>query len=61
MPRLNIQSSPDAKEDIRLQTSWYDGNAGADIAERYVSSFMETADSLSKQPDLGRICHFRSR
>lgn len=61
MPSLSIQSSPNATEDIRLQTIWYDENAGRDIAERYVSSFMETADSLSKQPDLGRMCHFRSR
>ena len=61
MPGLNIQRSPDATEDIRLQTIWYDEHAGKEIAERYVSSFMETAFSLGKQPDLGRICHFRSR
>jgi plasmid stabilization system protein ParE len=61
MPSLSIQSSPNATEDIRLQTIWYDQHAGRDIAERYVSSFMRTADSLRKQPDLGRICHFRSR
>jgi toxin ParE1/3/4 len=61
MPSLKIESSNEAKEDIRLQTVWYDEQAGSDIAERYVTAFMSTAHSLSRQPDLGRLCHFRSR
>ena len=61
MPSLKIESSNEAKEDIRLQTVWYDEQAGSDIAERYVTAFMSTAHSLSRQPDLGRLCHFRVR
>lgn len=59
MRRLNIEQSEEATEDLRPQSIWYDVNAGQDVAERYLSSFVETAQQLAQQPDLGRKRHFR--
>lgn len=59
MFELIIQQSDDATEDLRLQSTWYDVNAGKDIAERYLSAFVESAHQLARHPDLGRKLHFR--
>ena len=61
MPSLIIQRTADASEDVRLQSLWYDINAGQDVAERYLNFFVQTLHTLAKQPDLGRIRKFRDR
>jgi hypothetical protein len=43
MPSLIIQRTADASEDVRLQSLWYDINAGQDVAERYLNFFWRSS------------------
>lgn len=58
---LSSRYSEETIRDLDLQYEWYAENAGADVAERYLAAMEKTRLSLCQQPDLGRICHFRSR
>jgi toxin ParE1/3/4 len=44
---------------MRLQSTWYDEHAGADVAERYLAAFRRRIDALRQNPSLGKIRHFR--
>jgi plasmid stabilization system protein ParE len=57
---LSSRYSEDTIRDLDLQYEWYAENAGEDVAERYLAAMEKTRLSLCQQPDLGRICHFRS-
>ena len=58
---LSSRYSEDTIRDLDLQYEWYAENAGEDVAERYLAAMEKSRLSLCQQPDLGRICHFRSR
>ncbi len=56
-PDLSIE----ALQDLDLQYEWYSSKVGEDVAERYLFAFDQTKLTLCRQPDLGRILHFRDR
>jgi toxin ParE1/3/4 len=60
IPAMSIQISEDARQDMALQHAWYAKEAGADIAERYLTAFRSTVEILAQQPEIGQPRQFRS-
>jgi plasmid stabilization system protein ParE len=53
--------SDETIRDISLHYEWYVERAGEDVAARYLAAMENTRLTLCKQPDLGRLCRFRSQ
>ncbi len=60
MPANRIEVSEDARQDLAIQHAWYEREAGTVVAERYLTAFRETVESLAQQPGIGRLRCFRS-
>ena len=58
--RLAAEIKPEAEQDIALQHEWYARKAGEDVAERYLAAFRTSIEELVRQPDLGKLRHFRA-
>jgi len=50
-----------AEADLTNQYGWYLGNAGQQVAERFLAAFDATVERLSQIPELGRPRRFRDR
>jgi plasmid stabilization system protein ParE len=57
---LAIQKSPLFHADVTNQFEWYFNKAGKALAWRFFETVDLTLLQLSRQPDLGRIRHFRN-
>jgi plasmid stabilization system protein ParE len=57
---LVVQKSPLFHADIINQFAWYFDEAGEKLAWQFFESVDLTLSKLSRQPDLGRIRHFRN-
>jgi len=57
---LAIQKSPLFHADVTGQFEWYFDEAGEELAWRFFKTVDATLLKLSRQPDLGRVRHFRN-
>ena len=57
---LAVEKSPLFHADVTHQFAWYFDTAGEEIAWRFFSSVDQALHKLSRQPDLGRVRHFRN-
>jgi plasmid stabilization system protein ParE len=57
---LSIQKSPPFHADVTGQFEWYFDEAGEDLAWQFFKTVDATLLKLSRQPDLGRVRHFRN-
>ncbi len=57
---LAVQKSPLFHTDVTGQFEWYFDEAGEELAGRFFKTVDATLTKLSRQPDLGRIRHFRN-
>jgi plasmid stabilization system protein ParE len=57
---LAIQKSPLFHADVTNQFEWYFHEAGEALAWRFFETVDLTLLKLSRQPDMGRIRHFRN-
>jgi plasmid stabilization system protein ParE len=55
---LRIQRSEWFIGDLEHYASWYDHEAGWDVAERYLRSVASTLSRLAEMPDIGRLTFF---
>ena len=51
---LRLRQSDYFWADFAKRIDWYRGNAGAEIAERFVDAVQSTLQSLTKSPGMGR-------
>lgn len=49
-----------AEQDMALQYGWYQENADAEVAERFLRAIDQTIHRLASYPDLGLRRHFQS-
>src|SRR5688500_235547 len=56
---LGLRKSDDFLHDLESQYRWYAINASPHIGVRYLDAVDQTLQKLAKQPDLGRVRHFR--
>jgi plasmid stabilization system protein ParE len=56
---LAVQKAPLFQGDVTNQFAWYFDQAGEEIAWRFFATVDLTLLKLSRQPDLGRLRHFR--
>lgn len=54
-----LQKSAQFETDVALQFGWFARQAGERIAWRFLESVERTLSKLTRQPDLGRVRHFR--
>ncbi|MBI3880488.1 MAG: type II toxin-antitoxin system RelE/ParE family toxin [Verrucomicrobia bacterium] len=57
---LAIQKADFFKQDFANQFGWYVDEAGADVARRFQAALDLSLNKLARQPDLGRVRHFRN-
>jgi plasmid stabilization system protein ParE len=57
---LGIEKSPLFHADVTGQFEWYFDEAGEELAWRFFKTVDATLFKLSRQPDLGRVRHFRN-
>jgi plasmid stabilization system protein ParE len=57
---LAIEKSPLFHADVTNQFRWYFKEAGEELAWRSFTTVDQTILKLSRQPDLGRVRHFRN-
>ena len=57
---LGIEKSPLFHADVTGQFEWYFDEAGEELAWRFFKTVDATLLKLSRQPDLGRVRHFRN-
>ena len=57
---LTIQKSPLFHTDVTGQFEWYFDEAGEELAWQFFKTVDATLLKLSRQPDLGRVRHFRN-
>ena len=57
---LVIEKSPLFHADVTSQVGWYFDEAGDELAWRFFATVDLTLRKLSRQPDLGRLHHFRN-
>jgi toxin ParE1/3/4 len=56
---LIIEKSPSFHFDVASQFEWYAKRAGDEVAWRFFDAIDMTLLKLARQPDLGRLRHFR--
>ena len=54
-----LRRNPRFTSDVLRQFGWYVDKAGEDIAWRFEAAVEETLLSVSRNPDLGRLRHFK--
>ena len=57
---LAVEQAECFKKDYANQFTWYVDEAGPDMAQRFQASLDQTLNKLARQPDLGRLRHFRN-
>ena len=57
--KLAINKAPDFIGDFDLQFRWYAGEAGWQIAMRFLTAMNDTLELLATRPRLGRVRRFR--
>ena len=57
---LCVVVSTRAEADLTHQYRWYLENASVEVAERFLTSFDATVETLAAHPGLGRATRFRS-
>jgi toxin ParE1/3/4 len=57
--KLLLHRSADFNADFDQQYRWYLGEAGEEVAERFLTGVLTTLRSLTEFPDLGRRRKFR--
>ena len=57
---LAVEKAEFFKQDFAKQFAWYVDEAGPEVARRFQQSLDQTLIKLTRQPDLGRIRHFRN-
>ena len=57
---LAVEKAEFFKQDYANQFTWYVDEAGPDMAQRFQTSLDQTVNKLARQPDLGRLRHFRN-
>ena len=57
---LAIEKAEFFKQDYAKRFTWYVDEAGPEIARRFQAALDQSLNQLARQPDLGRVRHFRN-